>query len=339
MTSHDAQTLTTLLGGRLVGENRQVSTLRPPEQPAPDAVVVVGGRGEVDALAGATVAVLVVPEALQLDASDTTQPLIRVKDTRLALAQLSHLFDERPPVAEGIHPGATVHKDAVLAEGVHLGAGVVVAAGVRLGRGTRVGPGCSLGAGVSVGEHCTLHANVTLYEGVTLHDRVVLHSGVVVGADGFGYARGPRGAVKIHHLGSVVLEDDVEIGANSCVDRGTLSDTRIGARSKIDNLCQIGHNVVIGPDCFIAGTVGIAGSTTLGARVTVGGSAGIGDHLTIGDDVRVAGRAGVIKDIPSGETWAGFPARPHKVWLRGLYLQGKLETLWQAFKESKATRD
>ncbi len=283
-------------------------------------------------MSDAEVAVLVVPDTLQFD---FLHPLIRVTDTRLALAQLSKLFDTRPAVAEGVHASATVHEDAVLAEDVHLGAGAVVAAGVRLGRGTRVGPGCVLGAGVRVGEDCTLRANVTLYDGVTLHDRVTLHSGVVVGADGFGYARGERGAVKIHHLGGVVLEDDVEVGANTCIDRGTLQDTRVGARSKIDNLCQIGHNVVTGPDCLIAGTVGIAGSTTLGARVTVGGSAGIGDHLKIGDDARVAGRAGVIKDVPSGETWAGFPARPHRAWLRGLYLQGKLETLWQAFKASK----
>ena len=305
--------------------------LRSPDRAEADAVVVVGNAKEVEALKDAEAAVLVVSEAWQLD---TSQPLIRVKDTRLALAQLSHLFDTRLPVAEGIHLSATVHPSAVLAENVHLGAGAVVAAGVRLGRGTRVGPGCVLGEGVSVGADCTLHANVTLYDGVTLHDRVTLHSGAVVGADGFGYARGPRGAVKIHHLGGVVLEDDVEVGANTCIDRGTLSDTRVGARSKIDNLCQIGHNVVIGPDCLIAGTVGIAGSTTLGARVTVGGSAGIGDHLNIGDDARVAGRAGVVKDIPSGETWAGFPARPHKAWLRGLYLQGKLETLWQAFRKT-----
>ena len=332
MTRHDAQTLSTLLGGRLIGENRPVATLRSPEQPTPDAVVVLGTPAEAETLNDAEVAVLVVPEALHLD---TSQPLIRVADTRLALAQLSKLFDERPRVAEGVCSSATVHDTALLAEDVHLGAGVVVGAGTRLGRGTRAGPGCVLGAGVRVGEDCTLHAHVTLYDGVTLHARVTLHSGVVVGADGFGYARGERGSVKIHHLGGVVLEDDVEVGANTCIDRGTLQDTRVGARSKIDNLCQIGHNVTIGPDCLIAGTVGIAGSTVLGARVTVGGSAGIGDHLNIGDDARVAGRAGVIKDIPAGETWAGFPARPHRAWLRGLYLQGKLETLWQAFKAVK----
>ena len=172
-----------------------------------------------------------------------------------------------------------------------------------------------------------------LYEDVRLGDRVRLHSGVVIGADGFGYAAGARGAVKLHHLGGVVIGDDVEIGANSCVDRGTLADTQVGARTKIDNLCQIGHNVSVGTDCLLAGGVAVGGSTRIGNRVSVGGLAGFSDHLTIDDDVRVAGRAGVTKNIPSGETWAGFPAQPYKRWVRGLYLAGQLETLWQAFRK------
>ena len=322
--AHDAQGLSELLGGTLEGANRRVKRLSTLAAAEDDSVCVVAAKEALDAVPG----VVVAAQAVTLSA----ESVIRVADTRLALAKLSEVFDERPPVAEGVHPSAQVHPEAQLAENVHLAANVVVGAGARIERGTRVGAGCAIGARVRIGEGCLLHANVTLYGGVTLGKRVTLHSGAVIGSDGFGYAASERGAYKIQHLGSVTLEDDVEIGANTCVDRGTLDDTRIGARSKIDNLCQIGHNVVIGTDCLIAGTVGIAGSTTLGNRVTMGGSSGAGDHLHIGDDVRVAARGGVTKDVPAGETWAGFPAQPYKRWVRGLYLQRQLETLWQAFK-------
>ena len=162
-----------------------------------------------------------------------------------------------------------------------------------------------------------------------------MHSGAVIGSDGFGYAAGPTGATKIHHLGTVELHDDVEIGANTCIDRGTLASTVIGARTKIDNLCQIGHNVTMGTDCLVAGRSAIAGSVKIGNRVTIGGSVGISDHISIGDGVTLAAGSGVSKDIPAGETWAGAPAVPFRKWVRGLYLQGQLETIWQIVKGMK----
>ena len=155
----------------------------------------------------------------------------------------------------------------------------------------------------------------------------MLHSGAVIGADGFGYAASKRGALKIHHLGRVVLGDDVEIGANSCVDRATLGSTQIGARTKIDNLCQIGHNVTIGTDCFIAGSSAIGGSTTLGNRVIVGGSVGIIDHLSIGDDAQLGARALVNKDVPARGRWLGHPARPQREYVKQRSLLKRLESL------------
>ena len=330
----DAAQLSEHLGGVLIGPSVSVTVFAPADSPKTGAVVVAPNLKEAARLSKSDLAVLVVPTDFK-ETSERT--LIKVENTRLALAQLSQFFDTSPPVSEGLHAGAQVHPDANLAENVHLAPGVVVGAGARIGAGTRVGANCVIGEDALIGKNCILYPQVTLYSGVHLGNRVSLHSGVVVGSDGFGYAASARGAVKVHHLGTVVLEDDVEIGANCCIDRGVLADTRIGARSKVDNLCQIGHNVQIGTDCLIAGTVGIAGSTHLGNRVMVGGSAGISDHLTIGDDVRIAGRSGVTKDIPTGETWAGFPAQPYKKWIRGLYLHGKLETLWQSFrgKQSK----
>ncbi len=329
----DAERLTTLLGGRLehagTPVTEPVTNLAPLTAPQPGSVVVAETAAQVVALKGAPVGLVVVPEG-----AEVTSPhlLLRVADTRLALATLSALFDTRPHPVPGVSPAAHVHPKAELGENLSVAAGVVIEAGARLGDGCVIHPGCVVGAGAVVGEGCVLHANVTLYDGVRLGSRVTLHSGVVLGADGFGYARGLRGAVKIHHLGTVEIGDDVEIGANTCVDRGTLHATVIGPRTKIDNLCQIGHNVRIGADCLVAGTVGIAGSTTLGNGVVVGGNAGFADHLTIGDGAQIAGRAGVIKNVPAGETWAGFPARPYRAWVRGLYLLGRLETIWTRVK-------
>lgn len=335
--SFDAAHLNKQLGGTLVGPSVSVTSLAPNNAPVTASIVVATDLKEAARLAESDAAVLVVPHDYEYDNAHNDKgarqhTLIKVDNPRLALATLSQIFDTQPPVAEGISSAAYLHPSADIAENVHIAPGVFIAKGARIGPGTRIGANCVIGEGVVIGDSCILHPRVTLYSGATLGKRVILHSGVVIGADGFGYAASAQGAVKIHHLGRVILEDDVEIGANACIDRGTLSETRIGARSKIDNLCQIGHNVRVGTDCFIAGMVGIGGSTTLGNRVIVGGSAGFADHLSIGDDARIAGRAGVTKSVPGGETWAGFPAQPYKKWVRGLYLLGKLETLWQAFR-------
>ena len=326
----DAGELAALLGGRLEHPGTEpITGLAPLTAPRPGSVVVAETAAGVAALEGAPVGLVVVPEGVELGTEGASpHPLLRVADTRLALATLSALFDARPRGAPGVSPGAHVHPEAVLGHDVSVAAGVVVGAGARLGDGCALHPGCVVGAGAVLGEGCVLHANVTLYDGVVLGARVVLHSGVVIGADGFGYAHGPRGAVKIRHLGTVELGDDVEIGANTCVDRGTLSSTVIGPRTKLDNLCQVGHNVRVGADCLVAGTVGIAGSTVLGDGVVVGGNAVFAEHLSVGDGARIAARAGVTKNVPAGETWAGFPARPYRAWVRELYLLGRLETVW-----------
>ena len=322
LTTHD---LARLLGGTHVGETNEVRGLAPPDKPSPGCVVIVGDRESARRLAQEPLAALIVPEKIE---GTPARSLIRVADTRLALARLTQIFDDRPQQAEGVHLSAVIHNSAVLSPGVGVAPGVVVGANVRIGPGCKLGSGSVLGPGVTLGAECRLHANVTLYDGVQLGNRVILHSGVVVGSDGFGYASGPRGAVKIHHLGTVVIGDDVEIGANTAVDRGTLGATRIGDRTKIDNLCQIGHNVIIGSDCLIAGKAGIAGSSRIGDRVILGGDVVVTDHVTIGSDCRIAGRSGIAKNVPAGETWAGSPAQPYRQFLRRHYLIGRLERIW-----------
>lgn len=327
-----ASDLAKKLDGSLTGEDREVSRLSPSEQPTPGSAVVVPDEKTLQRLESLELALLVVPQKIT---QTTRHPVIKVRDTRLALAQLTQLFDTRPQVAEGIHPSAVIHPSARLEANVHIAEKVVIQANVVIGAGSRIGAGCVISENVTIGENCLLHPNVTLYANVQLGRRVILHSGAVIGSDGFGYAPSSRGAVKIHHLGSVRLGNDVEIGANTCIDRGTLADSVIGDRTKIDNLCQIGHNIQMGTDCLIAGRGAIAGSVTFGNRVTIGGSVGIADHITIGDGATLAAGSGVSKDIPAGETWAGAPAVPFKKWVRGLYLQGQLETMWQAVKGLK----
>lgn len=276
------------------------------------------------------------PPAL-LVAAATQQPpepgrapaLLLVPDARLALARLTRLF--APPPAPGWGEAA-VHGGARIGAHVQLAPGAVIGNGALLGARTRVGAGSVIGDGVVLGEECVIHPNVTLYPGTRLGDRVTVHAGAVIGADGFGYAAGAAGPEKIYHLGGVEIGSDAEIGASTTIDRGTLLATRVGAHTKIDNQCQIGHNVSIGAGTLIAGMCGVAGSATIGNGVILGGFVAVSDHVKIGDGARIAGRSGVTKDVPAGATWAGFPARPHREFVRELYLLGRLERIWRAVK-------
>jgi UDP-3-O-[3-hydroxymyristoyl] glucosamine N-acyltransferase len=332
--------LARLVAGDHHGRDRVATTLVAPTQPAEGGVAVLPDV-DVEALTAAGRAGLAALVArrgardgeLAAVAEGAGLALVLVDDTRLALATLSRHFDRRPlPSEPGIHPSAVIAASATLGERVRIGPGCVVGAGARLGDDVVLGARCSVGAGSTVGDGSLLFDNVVLYDGVHVGRRARLHAAVVIGADGFGYALGARGAEKIHHLGGVRIGDDVEIGAHTAVDRGTLEDTRIGDRVKIDNHCQIAHNVVVGNDVVIAGLSGLAGSSRVGDRVIIGGGCLVSDHVAIGTGARLAGGSGVTKRVPEGETWGGFPAQPLKSWIRERYLVGLLERIWNVVR-------
>lgn len=235
---------------------------------------------------------------------------------RLAFARVLEEFRPREAPRRGIHPTSVVGPDVVMGRDVYLGPHVVVEAGVRLGDGVRLYPNVYVGENSSIGDNSIIYPNVVIRERVTIGRRVIIHPGCVIGADGFGYVEDGTRRHKIPQIGSVVIEDDVEIGANSCIDRAMLDETRIGRGTKIDNLVQVGHNVIIGENVVIAGLSGIGGSTRIEDGVTIGGHVAVSDHVVIGKGAIVGGNACVWSNIPPGAFVSGDPARPHKEHLR-----------------------
>ena len=243
----------------------------------------------------------------------------------------SSLFEASGAAAGAHHPGAHVHPSARLENGVTVDPGAVIGAGAEIGSGTVIGAGAAIGLKVRIGRDCAIGANATIMHSL-IGDRVIIHPGCAIGQDGFGYVRGPRGAHKVPQVGRVIIQDDVEIGANSAVDRGAIRDTVIGEGSKIDNMVQIAHNVSIGRHCLFAGQSGISGSTMVEDGVIMGGQAGVADHLTVGAGAMIGAKAGVFTDVLPGARWSGYPARSGKQWLR------EVVTLERLARESRGGR-
>jgi UDP-3-O-[3-hydroxymyristoyl] glucosamine N-acyltransferase len=214
-----------------------------------------------------------------------------------------------------IPAGPLVHPTASLEEDVTIAPGAVIGPGVTIGRGSRIGANAVIGVGVAIGRQCSIGSNAVIGFAL-IGDRVRILAGAVIGEAGFGVAGSRGGAIDVPQLGRVILQDGVTVGANSCIDRGAFDDTVIGENTKIDNLVQVGHNVRIGRSCVLAAHTGISGSTTVGDGVRFGGRAGIADHLNIGDGAQVMAAAGLMHDIPAGQTWGGIPAMPGRQWFR-----------------------
>ena len=279
-----------------------------PEAAGPEDLIYVDSPRHLDrAAASRARCVLVAPE-MRL----AGKTLLRAANPKLAFAKAVALLLPAPRVAQGIHPTALIASSARLAAGVAVGPYAVIEDEAEIGAGTQVGAFCFLGRGARVGENCRLHPRVTLYPGARLGNRVVVHAGTVIGSDGFGYVFGEGRHWKFPQVGTVEIGDDVEIGANTTIDRGSLDVTRIAAGVKIDNLVQIAHNVRIGEHSVVAAQTGISGSSVVGKGVVIAGQVGIADHCTLEDGSVAGAQAGIPtgKTIRSGQTVWGTPARP-----------------------------
>jgi UDP-3-O-[3-hydroxymyristoyl] glucosamine N-acyltransferase len=252
---------------------------------------------------------------------------IEVKNPYLAFAKLLTLFHVRPPEAKGVMAGAFLGKNVTMGDEVTVYPGAYVGDGVKLGNRVTLFPGVVLYEGVEMGDNVTLHANVVVRERCRVGSRVIIHSGAVIGSDGFGYAPDGKGWYKIPQIGIVVIEDDVEIGANTTIDRAALEVTLVKQGTKIDNLVQIAHNCVIGENCMIVSQVGISGSTRLGEHVTLAGQVGVAGHLEIGANTMVGAKSGVPGNLPANGMFSGIPTIPHREWLRSMGTVPKLPEL------------
>lgn len=331
-----ASEIATLVGGTLEGgTDPEIRGVSPLDR---------AGRGELSFLANsrylryfrgsAADAILLTPAHREEEGYEGAR--IVVEDVHKALARLlPHLYPEPEP-EPGIHPTAHLAEGVELGEGVTIGPYAVIGRGVRLGDEVRIGPHTVVGEGCELDAGVVLHAQVTLYPGVRIGARTIVHSGARIGVDGFGYVFADGMHQKVPQVGGCIIGADVEIGANTTIDRGSIGFTEIGDNVKIDNQVHIGHNVRIGDRSIAVAQVGIAGSTVIGRGVTLGGQVGVSGHLEIGDGATLAAQAGVFGDLPGGVVYSGYPARPHRESLRA---QAHLFRLPQLMERIKALEE
>lgn len=274
-------------------------------------------------LASCHASAVIVPHGL----SGVALPSLAVRNPRFAFAQALRLFHERPYVSGGISERAVIGPGAVVGSDPTIHPYAVIADGARIGSRVTLYPGVYVGANSVIGDDAIVYPNVSIREDITIGSRVIIHAGTVIGSDGFGFVTDGGRHHKIPQVGGVIIEDDVEIGANCAIDRATLGNTIIRKGTKLDNMVHVAHNVTIGEHCLLAGQIGIAGSSTLGSYVVMGGQAGVADHTTIGDKVMIGGGAGVTRNIEAGQVVAGYPAIPIREWLKAQTLIPKLPDL------------
>jgi len=304
-----------LVEGRLHGDaDHEIRGVAPVADAGPQELGFLAARAYLDHLEGSDAGAFLVTEELAEHVGD--RPHVAVDDAHHALQRLlTHLYPGREP-EPGIHPTAILGEGVELGHGVCVGPYAVVGKRSRIGAGSWIGPHAVLGEGVEIGEDARVHPHVVLYDGTQVGNRVILHAGARLGVDGFGWAVVDDLPRKMPHVGRCVVGDDVEIGANSTLDRGSIGETRVGNHAKLDNLVHLAHNVHLGGGSLLAALVGIAGSTRVGSGVLMGGQSGIINHLEIGDGVQIAAASKVLRDVPAGETISGHPARPNREYLR-----------------------
>jgi UDP-3-O-[3-hydroxymyristoyl] glucosamine N-acyltransferase len=316
------------VGGTVQGDpDVRVSRIAPLDRADGEALSFLASPKYVKLLAETQAGAILVSPDLKDTPGGCAHRVVVEKPHEAILALLPRLYRQPARPFVGVHPTAVVDPTADVAADVCIEAYAVVGAGASVGRGTWIGAHCVVGEGVVVGEDVRLYPQVTLYPGAQLGARVAIHSGSRIGSDGFGYVFHGGVHQKIPHVGGCIIGNDVEIGANCTIDRGSIDQTVIGDGTKIDNLVHVAHNVRIGRLCLLAAQVGVAGSVRIGDGVVMAGQVGVSGHVTIGDKATLVAQAGIISNVPPGQVWGGYPARPHKESLRGHAAVSKLPDL------------
>jgi len=341
--------LAEIVGGILTKNNdTKLDKVAPPLLADENALALALGEEEIANLEHSKAKCALTPLGVSFENIST----IEVERPRLAMMKLLHVFYEAPDTPVGIHPTAVIHPEAKLGKNVSIGPNVVVSRGAIIGDNTKIMANVYVGKFAKIGENCLFHPSVNIGDYVQVGARVIIHHGASLGADGFSFVtetpdnieqarqegsisggKEDQRVYKIPSLGSVLIEDDVEIGANTTIDRGTVENTVVGAQTKIDNLVMIGHNCKIGKCCMIVSQVGIAGSCTIGDRVVIAGQAGLADHIEIGSDSIILAKAGVTKTHPARSVLMGAPAVPRKDFLKRLKYLGEAEVMVQKYKK------
>lgn len=333
--SVNAQELATLVGGRLVsGDPLTLLTgLNSVSEAAPGDVTFLGNPRYAALLPQSQASAVLVPQGFEGDGGG--KAVIQVENPTLAFSQvIRHFGPRKSPAPMGVHPTAVVAASARFnPQEVSIGPLVHVGEEAVLGSGTVLRAGCSIGDGVVIGESCEFHPNVVVRERCVIGSRVIIHSGSVIGSDGFGYELVQGRHMKIEQVGIVQIDDDVEIGSCTTIDRARFGRTWIGEGSKIDNLVQIGHNCVLGKHCIIVSQTGISGSTRLGDYVTMGGQVGVAGHLEIGDRVLLLAKSGVTKSIKEPGAYTGYPAKPLMEGRKMLTYPGRVPEMLERIKQ------
>ena len=325
-----AKQIAELIQGRVEGdENAVVSTFAKIEEGVPGAISFLSNPKYTHYIYETKSSAVLINEDVELEKPVSTT-LIRVKNAYECVAKLLQFYESMKPAKKGIDPLASISPKAQIGEDVYIGAFAVIGDGAVIGKGTQIYPHTVIGDGVTIGEKCLFYPNVTIYQGCKIGNNVTIHAGSVVGADGFGFAPNTEGYDKIPQIGIVVIEDDVEIGANTCIDRSTMGQTIIHKGVKLDNLIQVAHNCEIGENTVMSAQAGMAGSTKIGAWCMVGGQAGFSGHIQVADKTFIGAQCGVIKNTQgNGESLIGSPAMEPKMFFKAKAIYSKLPDMYR----------